>query len=250
MGRDYNKVCIPGHGDSLGGCLPSVPTIPICPTCKNILNCSRGPQSLTSFYLQCDSWILLSIRSTCRWVYLFVIPKGKLLESRSSQPGVLWTGVKWSVPHPLTPTHTHSRHTFLGQARRTATGIPIPKRKTGDTHPDPQQFWNPSRHLVKVPQLRLSSILICKWLTMVLASTLRYVGSVLLSFFFTKGNVCLQLLPACRSLEIQRLSFSTLCPLGQAFCNSSNIIFFKNILVSLNHNKVYSIKQKTQSHNA
>lgn len=47
------------------------------------------------------------IRSTCRWVSLFKIPKGKLLESRSSQPGVLWTRVKWSVPHPITLTHTH-----------------------------------------------------------------------------------------------------------------------------------------------
>ena len=74
--------------------------------------------------------------------------------------------------------------------------------------------------------------------------------TVIFFFFFTKENVCVQLLPACRSLEIQRLSFSTLCPLSQAFCNSSNIIFFKNILVSLNHIKVYSIKQKPESHTA
>ena len=85
---------------------------------------------------------------------------------------------------------------------------------------------------------------------MVVAATLWYLGSALLSFFFTKENVCVQLLPACRSLEIQRLSFSTLCPLSQAFCNSSNIIFFKNIFVSLNHIKVYSIKQKPESHTA
>lgn len=42
-------------------------------------------------------------------------------------------------------------------------------------------------------------------------------------------------------------NFLVSVPLSQDFCDSSNTIFFQNILVSLNLIKSYSIKQKPQS---
>lgn len=92
-----------------------------------------------------------------------------------------------SPPHHPDP-HTQSRHTLLGQASRIATGIPIPKRKRGDTLPDPQQVWNLSRHLVKIPQSRLSSIPMCKWLAMVLASW--FCTVIIFFFFFSRKKMC------------------------------------------------------------
>lgn len=111
MGRDYNRVCIPGHGDCFGGCLPSLPIILVCPTCINILDPSRGPQVWPHSIFSVIPESYCSIRSTCRWVYLFVIPKGKLLESRSFQPGVceLESSGLSPIPSPP-PPHTANIH--------------------------------------------------------------------------------------------------------------------------------------------